>query len=58
MMVIVKQRMGFNTQSYYNITNIAFDTATNTYTLTDIDENDTEVNGNDYYVFIMINNAL
>lgn len=58
MMVIVKQRMGFNTQSYYNIVNIAYDTATSTYTLTDIDENETEVNGSEYYVFIMINNAL
>lgn len=58
MMVIVKQRMGFNTQSYYNITNIAYDSVTNTYTITDIDEHDTEVNGNDYYVFIMINNVM
>ena len=54
MSVIIKQRMGFNTTSLYNIVNIAYDQATNVYTLTDTDSHVTTVNGNDAYVFIMI----
>lgn len=58
MAVIVKKRMGFDTQALYGITNIAYDPDTNVYTLTDGDENTTTVNGADYYVFILINNPL
>ena len=45
MAVIVKRRMGFDTQALYGITNIAYDPDTNIYTLTDGDENTTTVNG-------------
>lgn len=58
MAVIAKKRMGFDTQAFYGITNIAYDPDTNVYTLTDGDENDTEINGADFYVFILINNPL
>lgn len=58
MSVIIKQRMGFNTTSLYNIVNIAYDQATNVYTLTDTDSHVTTVNGNDAYVFIMITNPI
>lgn len=58
MAVIAKKRMGFDVKSFYGITNIAYDPATNVYTLTDGDENDTEISGADYYVFILISNPL
>ena len=58
MAVIVKKRMGFETQAFYGITNIAYDPTTQTYTLTDGDENTTTVSGADYYVFILISNPL
>ena len=58
MAVIVKKRMGFDTQTFYGITNIAYDPVTQTYTLTDGDENDTEISGADWYVFILISNPL
>lgn len=58
MAVIIKKRMGFDTHAFYGITNIAYDPTTQTYTLTDGDENDTEINGADWYVFILISNPL
>ena len=55
MWVISKARMGFTTNEYYGITNIAYDPETNAYTLTDADDNTTTIDGNAYYIFIVIN---
>lgn len=55
MWVIAKARVGFTTTEYVGIRNIAYDPETNTYTLTDADSQTTTIDGNTYYIFIMIN---
>lgn len=58
MFVIVKKRMGFDVKQYTAVSNIAFDVATNTYTITysvsGVQYIDT-VSGTDNYVFAMMN---
>ena len=56
MWVIAKARMGFTTIEYTGIRNIAYDPETNTYTLTDSNSQTTTIDGNNYYIFIMIDN--
>lgn len=57
MTVIAKARFWFDVSTFYNIVNIAFDPDTNTYTLTDGDSGTDTISGNDYYVFILIQNV-
>lgn len=57
MHVIVKKRTGFDTQDFYGITNISWDPGSNVYTLTDGDANVTAFDGDEYYVFMLINNT-
>lgn len=58
MLVIVKKRMSFDVKQYTAVSNIAFDSATNTYTITysvsGVQYIDT-VSGADNYVFVMMN---
>lgn len=55
MWVIAKKRFGFETSEYRDIRNIAYDPETNVYTLTDGNSATSTIDGNNYYVFIMIN---
>ena len=58
MFVIVKKRMSFDVKQYTEVSNIAFDSSTNTYTITytvsGVQYTDT-VSGADNYVFVMMN---
>lgn len=58
MFVVVKGRMSFNVTQYNAVSNIAFDSATNTYTITYSEggvQYTATVSGADNYVFVMMN---
>lgn len=57
MTVIAKARLGFDVSTFYNIVNIAYDPSTNVYTFTDGDAGTDTISGNDYYVFILVQNV-
>ena len=57
MTVIAKARFGFDVTTFSGIVNIAYDPSTNTYTFTDGDSGTDTISGNDYYVFILIQNV-
>lgn len=57
MVVIAKARLGFDVTTYAGIVNIAYDPSTNTYTLTDGDSGTDTIDGNNYYVFILVQNV-
>lgn len=60
MWVLVKEIFSFNCTEYHNVSNLAFDSATNTYTITYDNSGTpatTTVNGSNNYVMVLMNNA-
>ena len=58
MFVVVKERMSFNVTQYTAVSNIAFDSLTNKYTITYSEggaQHIEEISGSDNYVFVMMN---